>query len=351
MALKPCLNLAAIGLFALLPTRALHADEGEDLMRKSDCFSCHSASRKIVGPAYMDVAKKYKGASAAKIKVLVQKVKNGGSGNWGAVPMAGHPSLADADIEKMLRWVLSRSAANSVVAAPAAPAAAPVATVAVEAKPASGVAEPKKTKKKAHHSKIHLETEELAYGTDEEVRGLMDKQGCFGCHSGLRGDGDPEEMPWPSFIKIENKYKKSRPMEALVKKVSENSGKLAWGKVPHPQYTGLPPTALRTMLGYILDGKASKASAPAAQVELSAEEWMRKKSDCFTCHSVDKKVVGPAYKEVAKKYAGAGAAQVASLVKKVKQGGSGSWGTVPMAAHASVPDAQIEKSVRWVLEQ
>ena len=80
---------------------------GEALMKKSDCFTCHNVKRKIVGPAYKDVAKKYKGNKTA-VDTLVKKVKEGGSGNWGAVPMAAHANLSDADIKLMVQWVLKQ---------------------------------------------------------------------------------------------------------------------------------------------------------------------------------------------------------------------------------------------------
>lgn len=80
---------------------------GEALMKKSDCFSCHSVKRKIVGPGYIDVAKKYKGDKTAVAK-LTKKVKEGGSGVWGQVPMSAHPDIKDADIESMVQWVLKR---------------------------------------------------------------------------------------------------------------------------------------------------------------------------------------------------------------------------------------------------
>lgn len=79
----------------------------ESLMKKSDCFACHSVKKKIVGPAYADVAKKYKGDKEAVAK-LTKKVKEGGSGNWGAVPMAAHPAISDADLKAMVEWVLKQ---------------------------------------------------------------------------------------------------------------------------------------------------------------------------------------------------------------------------------------------------
>ena len=82
------------------------AGSGEALMLKGDCFSCHSVKSKGVGPAYLDVAKKYRGNKNA-LAMLVKKVKSGGSGNWGSVPMVAHPQLSDADARAMVAYVLS----------------------------------------------------------------------------------------------------------------------------------------------------------------------------------------------------------------------------------------------------
>ena len=78
-----------------------------------------------------------------------------------------------------------------------------------------------------------------------------------------------------------------------------------------------------------------------------ADEALAKKHNCLACHSVDKKTVGPAYREIAKKYKGQNVA--AKLEEKVKKGGSGVWGQVPMAPNATVPDADIKKLVAWIL--
>lgn len=79
----------------------------EAKMKATDCFTCHQVKNKVVGPAYKDVAKKYKGDAKA-VDTLVLKIKNGGSGNWGQVPMAGHPNLSDEDLKLMVRWVLAQ---------------------------------------------------------------------------------------------------------------------------------------------------------------------------------------------------------------------------------------------------
>jgi cytochrome c len=73
------------------------------------------------------------------------------------------------------------------------------------------------------------------------------------------------------------------------------------------------------------------------------------KYNCQACHSVDKKLVGPSYKEVAAKYAGDSAAP-AKLAQKIKSGGTGVWGQIPMPPN-NVPDADLKTLVAWILEQ
>jgi len=82
-----------------------------DLAKKSGCLACHSVEAKVVGPAWKDVAAKYKGDGGARA-ALIAKVKSGGKGNWtkvtGGVPMPPYsPRVADADIEKLVDFVLS----------------------------------------------------------------------------------------------------------------------------------------------------------------------------------------------------------------------------------------------------
>jgi cytochrome c len=94
----------------------------------------------------------------------------------------------------------------------------------------------------------------------------------------------------------------------------------------------------------------SVAAGIAVTSPAFADEALAKAKNCMACHAIDKKVVGPAYKDVAKKYAGdAKAADV--LAAKVVKGGSGVWGPVPMPANAQVNDAEAKKLVAWVLSQ
>ena len=82
--------------------------------------------------------------------------------------------------------------------------------------------------------------------------------------------------------------------------------------------------------------------------ELAEGKELLSKSDCLACHKVDTKLVGPAYKDVAKKYP-ANEANYDALSKKVIAGGSGNWGAVAMAPHASLPPADVKKMVEYIL--
>ena len=92
----------------------------------------------------------------------------------------------------------------------------------------------------------------------------------------------------------------------------------------------------------LLAGAAMVSTSAMANLELA------KKNNCTACHAVDKKVVGPAFRDVAKKYAGDKTAE-AKLIDKVKKGGSGVWGAVPMPPNAQVKDDDIKTLVKWVL--
>ena len=98
---------------------------------------------------------------------------------------------------------------------------------------------------------------------------------------------------------------------------------------------------------------AERAAGSAAGTAANAEAVM-KKSDCFTCHAVDKKVIGPAYSWVAYRYKGDKEA-ITKLVVKVRKGGMGEWnaytGAAAMTPHAQFSDDEIKAMVEWVLSQ
>lgn len=91
---------------AAAPGAPLDMASATALMQKDGCAACHAVDKKIVGPAYQDVAAKYKGDKDAAAK-LVQKVKTGGSGVWGSVPMPPNAQVSDADIKTLVSWILT----------------------------------------------------------------------------------------------------------------------------------------------------------------------------------------------------------------------------------------------------
>lgn len=103
MMLKNLMVIAAM----LVAVSANAGEAGEALAQKSGCLACHGVEKKVLGPSYKEVAAKYKGDKTAEAK-LVQKVKAGGSGVWGAMPMPPNsPQVKDADIQAIVKWVLT----------------------------------------------------------------------------------------------------------------------------------------------------------------------------------------------------------------------------------------------------
>ena len=90
------------------------------------------------------------------------------------------------------------------------------------------------------------------------------------------------------------------------------------------------------------------AAMAAISAPAMADEALAKSKNCMACHAVDKKLVGPSYKDVAKKYAGAAKA-VDMLAATIIKGGSGVWGAIPMPANAQVNEADAKKLAAWVL--
>jgi cytochrome c len=96
------LSAATLALAAALPAQA-----NEALAKKHLCTTCHVIKgAKTIGPAYADVAKKYAGQKDAEAK-LVEKVKKGGQGVWGQVPMPPNAAVPDADVKALVKWILS----------------------------------------------------------------------------------------------------------------------------------------------------------------------------------------------------------------------------------------------------
>jgi cytochrome c len=91
-----------LGVLAAFPVAA-----SDELAKKHACFACHTVDKKMVGPSYQDVAAKYRNDKSAPAK-LADKVKNGSQGVWGAVPMPPNTTVPDADVNALVKWILSQ---------------------------------------------------------------------------------------------------------------------------------------------------------------------------------------------------------------------------------------------------
>lgn len=83
-----------------------HASANEKLAGAKNCLACHAVGTQVVGPAFKDVAKKYAGDKEAAA-TLAAKVRAGGGGVWGAIPMPANPQVNEAEAQKLVAWILS----------------------------------------------------------------------------------------------------------------------------------------------------------------------------------------------------------------------------------------------------
>lgn len=100
--------MAVVGGLGLLVAAGAQADSGLDMVKKARCVACHAVDKKMVGPSYQEIGAKYKGHSDAA-GMLFDKVRNGGSGNWGQIPMTpnGPDKISDENLKAVIQWILS----------------------------------------------------------------------------------------------------------------------------------------------------------------------------------------------------------------------------------------------------
>jgi cytochrome c len=103
--MKRALITVALSATAILSAAPAFADQA--LATKKNCMACHAVDKKLVGPAYKEVAAKYKGDAGAAAK-LAAKVIKGGTGAWGAIPMPANPQVSEAEAKTLVAWVLSQ---------------------------------------------------------------------------------------------------------------------------------------------------------------------------------------------------------------------------------------------------
>ena len=196
-----------------------------------------------------------------------------------------------------------------------------------------------------------------ASATDAKAgEGLFASMNCDGCHGGgavgwvgpslvdgrWRYGGAPEEI----FSSVY--YGRPKGMPAYGGVIGENG---VWMIVAYLK-SQTTPSVVPTTNYETTASSAPPAAAPDAghttETSAATPEQMLTKYGCVACHAVDHKVVGPALEDVSKKYHGQADA-LAHLSVKVRNGGSGVWGDIPMTPNPQVPDADLQTLVKWVL--
>lgn len=97
------MNRALLALLSIATVTSA-ALASPDLAKKKNCLACHAVDNKLVGPAYKDVAKKY---TVADVTKLSAKIRQGGAGNWGVVPMPANPQVSEAEAKELASWILT----------------------------------------------------------------------------------------------------------------------------------------------------------------------------------------------------------------------------------------------------
>lgn len=100
------MKILAVSVFATLALASGGAFASADLAKAKNCMACHALDKKLVGPAYKDVAAKYAGDKDAATK-LAKKIREGGTGVWGQVPMPANPQVSEAEALTLAKWVLT----------------------------------------------------------------------------------------------------------------------------------------------------------------------------------------------------------------------------------------------------
>lgn len=98
--------LAVVAIASLASLVSASARANPELAEKKNCLACHSVDKKIMGPAYKDIAARYAGQKDAVDK-LAQKIVKGGGGVWGALPMPANPQVSDAEARQLVQWILT----------------------------------------------------------------------------------------------------------------------------------------------------------------------------------------------------------------------------------------------------
>ncbi len=105
--MKQAHHLFTLTFAVLASTMSQTALASKELAQSKNCLACHALEKKVIGPSIKSIAEKYPAADASKIAALAKKVREGGVGVWGAIPMAANPQVNAAESETLVKWFLA----------------------------------------------------------------------------------------------------------------------------------------------------------------------------------------------------------------------------------------------------
>jgi len=106
---RQCLAVALAATFVLAAPLAVQAQDADvtTLLKQKNCMACHATQKKLIGPAFVDIAKKYQGDQAAPA-TLAKHVRQGSVGVWGPIPMPTNPQVSEAEAQRLVGWILEQ---------------------------------------------------------------------------------------------------------------------------------------------------------------------------------------------------------------------------------------------------
>ena len=270
------------------------------LANLSGCLACHLPDEKVVGPAWRDVSDRYKNDPDAQA-ILVEKVKNGGKGAWGQLPMPPYsPRVTDADISMLVSSILQLKGGSGIL------------QLSVNS------STPLELDLKQSKS-VHLSFSSRADAINKHTVDIAVSAGI---------------------------------VDMTVEAVDELGAVSSAGELLNISDAGTIinlPTGLLYNVYVTAQTDAQFSISASVSVEGLDFLGLAEQSGCLACHSVDKKVVGPAWRDVSMKYLNDSTAE-ARLIAKVKSGGKGVWGQVPMPPYSpKVSDEDITFLVKNIL--
>ena len=198
------------------------------------CLGCHAVDTKLVGPSYLEVGQKYQGDAGAAA-TLAEKIKAGGVGTWGQIPMPPNPTVSDAHMTEIVEWVLGLGASKAE-AAPVeeTPAVEPVAEVPAPEAVAESAA-----------------TSDAATLTTEQATALMSEKGyiCMTCHQ------VEMKVVGPSYKDVAAKYADDANAIATLNDRILNGGVGIWGQIPMPANPTVSEEDVNALSAWILSLK------------------------------------------------------------------------------------------------